>query len=246
MAQPGQPDQSDFLIYQWLREVRPRPGQASIERRSSGFGQKKIRDPLPLNFPLGFGANNGNTVKIPTIAASGIVPVVDEGSSDIYGGSDTTTGGTPPSSVASTAGSSGGSSGTATGTPTAPITPDTFHTTVVTGASGTPHTLISFDTGGGADHGCYECNFGVIDPRLLCFNPYVYCPSFNGDAVLCGLGGVFCPHDRDCNTSNCAGPHDGSCCLNGRDADCQTAGVICCYSDGSQLGSSRRCCDCPQ
>lgn len=246
------PDQSDYLINQWVRDLKPGHKEAISKRRESGLGQKKIRDPLTLNFPLGFPSNNNTTpVNLPAFYAGGINPNDNDDSTDYGGGggghsTDTVTFPTFPSTT--TTGGTGG-----TESPASIVTPDDstipLHSTIVTGTAGTPFTIVSFETGGGVDLGCFECNFGFGDPRLPCLNPFYYCREFNGDGGLCGFGGSFCPSAISCRSSDdcegVVGPGN-TCCVGSDDHACTHFSVICCYSDGSVVGDSRSCCTCNQ
>jgi len=232
--------QGEFLINQWLRELRPRNRDEIMKRRESGFQQRKVRDPLPLFFPLAFPENRTSPMMLPSRGE--VMPIIDEGSSDISGGAGGTwghgtftyaTGSTPTPTPTGTA------SGTPTTIATPTPTPTPTTTPVYSGGSGTPITVGSPDTGGAGDLGCGTCNFAPIgDARLPCLYNHDYCLPYNGSGVLCGVGGQFCPSaytcEHDCLRCNaCVDP-----------SGCPAFAVICCYSDNSILGNFGPCCLC--
>lgn len=248
--------QGEYLINQWLRPFKPKFKKEAMDRYEKGFGQVKVRDPLDIFFPLAAPQNRRSPVNLPSYT-NGTLPIMDEGSSDVVGydtgaGNDSSTS-TPPATTTAVS---------ATGTPTSALTlsssvassTGTPNTTIVTGASGTAYTIVIEDTGGAGDLGCNNCKFGVQgDERIPCITFPGPCLAAWGGFGLCGYDGVFCPNaygcgqgglDCYCGGVNCEASPGVPCDPCGGSPPCPSAAVICCYADGTLIGTAPDCCAC--
>lgn len=250
--------QGEFLINQWLRPFKPKFTKEAMDRFEKGFGQVKVRDPLDIFFPMAAPQNRRSPVNRPSYI-NGTMPIMDEGSSDILGydtgiGNDSSTD-TPPTP---------GDTPTPPQEPT-PLSPtnattndpntDSPSTIVATMGDGTPLTIILPDTGGGVDRGCFMCRFGVQgDERLPCIIHPGPCLAAWGGHGLCGYDGVFCPNaygcqgeegiDCYCGGVNCEASPGVPCNPCTGSPPCPSAAVLCCYADGTLIGTAPDCCSC--